>query len=639
MSSTATAPIPSTATREQTPHKQVNGVPLQSVSTYYPETLRVSAVEPDHLKPSTPALRYDPDALKQDYQHQLGKVFNRIIEVIGPFISLLIWLGWDRLWQRDTANRHQYAVRLREILTDLGPTFIKIGQALSTRPDLVSPVFLEELTKLQDKLPPFPNELAFSLIREQLGQDPQDIYQEISATPIAAASLGQVYQGYLKTGEQVAIKVQRPNLLSRISLDMYILRQLALWAKKRFPIRSELVGIVDEFASKLYEEMDYTQEGRNAERFQRLYLTPEIHVPKIHWDYTNRKVLTMEWIDGIKLTHLDRIASAGLDGRKLIEIGVNCSLRQLLENGFFHADPHPGNLLAMYDGRLAYIDFGMMSTVKPHQRYGLLNAIVHLVNRDFPGLANDYVALGFLSDDTDLTPIIPALSQVFAEAMGASVSELNFKSITDKLSAVMYDYPFRVPAYYALIIRSLVTLEGIAIGLDPNFKVLSVAYPYVAGRLLSDPAPELRTSLKDLLFNQGEFRWHRLENLLRNASNSDDFDLKTSLEKALDFVFSERGEFLRHRMVDMIFNKNAQGASGINNVQRLWDLLQENPSFAPLELLPAVMQVAAKPETQELGRQLASRWLEREAAQFIRRLLVPEEPQLLVRAGQQPKLS
>ncbi len=630
-SANGTRSLPASTSNEY----QRNGYqPKNSSFTGKPET-----PDPKGLRSSEPVLCYDPEEVRQQYDNKIFKVIGRLLDIIVPFVTLLLWFAWDRLWGQDQKNRSEYAIRLREILTDLGPAPIKIGQALSTRPDLVSPVFLEELTKLQDQLPPFSNDIAFAIIQSELGQDPHDIYDGVT-TPVAAASLGQVYQAYLKTGERVAIKVQRPDLLARISLDMYILRGLAVWVKRQFPtIRSELVGIAEEFASKLYEEMDYTQEGRNAERFTQLYSSQQnIYVPQIYWAYTGQKVLTMEWIDGIKLTKLDKVAEAGLNGRELIEIGVNSSLRQLLENGFFHADPHPGNLLAMYDGRLAYIDFGMMSTVKPHQRYGLLNAIVHLVNRDFEGLAYDYVELGFLSKDTDLTPIIPALSQVFAEAMGASVAELNFKSITDRLSEVMYDYPFRVPAYYALIIRSLVTLEGIAIGLDPSFKVLSVAYPYVAGRLLTDPAPELRTSLRDLLFNDGSFRWNRLENLLRNASNSDDFNLNESLGKAIDFIFSDRGAFLRERMADMVFSSpsrsgaapsNAQTSassseSGLDRVQRLWDLLQENPDFEPLELLPTMAEVAARPEAQQLGLQLASRWAQREAAHLIRWLFLPE---------------
>lgn len=583
------------------------------------------AVQAPRIRP--PALRYDPEVLAVQFRGQKGLVWGRIWNVITPFLSLGLWWVWDRLWENNRCNRRLYAIRLREILTDLGPASIKIGQALSTRPDLVSPIFLEELVKLQDELPPFSNQVAFQLIRDELGQDPQDIYAEMTASPIAAASLGQVYRGRLKTGEEVAIKVQRPDLLDRISLDMYIVRALALWAQRTFPrIRSELVAIVEEFAGKLFEEMDYMAEGANANKFAELYGHLPIYVPKIYEEYTGRRVLTMEWIDGIKLTNLDKIKEAGLDGRKLIEIGVNCSLRQLLDNGFFHADPHPGNLMAMRDGRLAYIDFGMMSTVLPFQRYGLLKAIVHLVNRDFQGLGRDYVDLGFLSPDTDLTPIIPALAQVFEGAMGASVSELNFKSITDNLSEVMYDYPFRVPAYYALIIRSLVTLDGIAIGIDPSFKVLGVAYPYVAGRLLTDPSPQLRESLKELLFNQGEFRWNRLENLLRNAGNSEDFELQESLEKALDFIFSERGAFLRDRLPDVIFTssngKSGGSALSGDHLQRIWGLLQENPNFEPLELIPAVLKIAARPEAQKLGTELASRWIQREAAHFLRAVLV-----------------
>jgi predicted unusual protein kinase regulating ubiquinone biosynthesis (AarF/ABC1/UbiB family) len=572
-----------------------------------------------------PALRYNPIAIAQQYRGKIWQISGRITHLIMPFVLLLLWVWWDRRWGQEEKNRPRYAVRLREILTQLGPTTIKIGQALSTRPDLVSPMFLEELAKLQDELPPFDNQIAFEFIEQELGFPASEIYREISPQPIAAASLGQVYQAYLKTGEKVAVKVQRPHLEQLISLDMYIVRSLAAWAKKRFKrIRSDLVGIVEEFASKLYEEMDYNNEGQNAERFLELYHHPTIYAPKIYWNYTGRRVLTMEWIDGIKLTNLDKMRVAGLDGRKLIEAGVNSSLKQLLEHGFFHADPHPGNLLAMADGRLAYLDFGMMSSVLPHQRYGLLKAIVHLVNRDFSGLAQDYVELGFLTPETDLGPIIPALNHVFAEAIGASVAELNFKSITDKLSAVMYEYPFRVPAYYALIIRSLVSLEGIAISLDPNFKVLSMAYPYVAGRLLTDPAPELRISLRDLLFNEGQFRWNRLENLLRNASASEDFDLQDSLEKALDFIFSERGSFLRERLVDVIFAANPSGSTGVDHLQRVWTLLSQNPAFQPLELLPAVAKLVVKPEAQQLGRQLASRWFQRSAAQLIRQILLPD---------------
>ena len=620
----AAAPIapPVTSSRSSRP---LRSVPENARGDFSAYAQLNSVADIERWLDGPPEEPYDAEAIADRYRGKYWLMSQRIVAVALPFVMLILRFCSDRLFGQSSKRTRAYAVRLREILTELGPAYIKIGQALSTRPDLVSPVFLEELTKLQDQLPPFSNEIAFGLIEEQLGAKPDEIFLDLTPNPVAAASLGQVYKGRLhSTGEAVAIKVQRPDLVDRISIDIYIVRLLAAWAKDNIVrVKSDLVAIVDEFASKLYEEMDYQKEGRNAEKFRRLYAHPAIHTPHIHWAHTRRKVMTMEWIDGIKLTELEKIEAQGLDGRELIEIGVNCSLRQLLENGFFHADPHPGNLLAMSDGRLAYLDFGMMSSVQPHQRYGLINAIVHLVNRDFNGLAHDYVELGFLTPETDLSPIIPALGEVFASAMGASVSELNFKSITDQLSSVMYEYPFRVPAYYALIIRSLLTLEGIAIGIDPDFKVLSVAYPYIANRLLSDDAPALRKSLQDVLFRDGEFRWNRLENLLRNASSSEDYDLEAATDRALDFLLSERGEFIRDRIAGVIFSSNGTG-DGIEHLQRVWSMLQQDPNFDPFKFLPTIGKAALKPEARDLGRQIVSRWMQRSAARTIRAWLLPD---------------
>lgn len=609
----------------------------------------------------TDIIRYDPVQLMAQYSSRPLKVWGRCLRIVWPFIRLALGLWWDQYGGKREKNEVKRAVQLRQMLTWLGPAYIKVGQALSTRPDLVPPRYLEELTKLQDQLPPFPNQVAYRFIEEELGDRPDNLYAELSPDPVAAASLGQVYKGKLKTGETVAVKVQRPDLKERISLDLYILRNLAVWAKKNIKrVRSDLVAIMDEFGARIYEEMNYTQEGRNAERFAELYgHLRDIYVPRIYWEYTRRRVLTMEWVTGTKLTNLEAIAAQGLDARYLIEVGVNCSLRQLLEHGFFHADPHPGNLLASPEGKLVYLDFGMMSQVKDYQRYGLIEAVVHLVNRDFEGLAKDYVKLEFLSPETDLSPIIPALSNVFNNALGASVAELNFKSITDQLSAVMYEYPFQVPAYYALIIRSLVTLEGIAINVDPNFKVLSKAYPYVAKRLLTDPAPDLRASLRDLLFKDGSFRWNRLENLLRNARDSQDYDLDLVLNQTIDFLFSPRGAFIRDRLVDEIIkgvdtlgrNTFANVTSGLRqrvglngnqpptrtiakipepksleHIQRIWGILQETRGFDPMKILPLIPELLMKRETQNMGQQIASGLAQRVVARFIREVLLTEEP-------------
>ena len=622
------------------------------------ETIAVESSQPPQSQPlSDNEWRYDPERINNYYRNRPLAVIRRLVALILPGTAFGVRLLFDKVRGRIAENEQKRAIELKEILTELGPTYIKIGQALSTRPDLVPPTYLEELAQLQDQLPPFDNEIAYQFIQEELGSLPKEIYAEISPDPVAAASLGQVYKGKLKTGEEVAIKVQRPDLLRRITIDLYILRKVAFFARNNVKrIRSDLVAIMDEFAERIFEEMNYSHEGYNAERFKELYnYIQDIYVPQIYWEYTGRRVLTMEWISGIKLTNLPAIQEAGIEATRLVEIGVECSLRQLLEYGFFHADPHPGNLLAMSDGRLAYLDFGMMSEIKPYQRYGLIQAVVHLVNRDFESLAQDYVQLEFLSEDTDLEPIIPALASVFENALGASVAELNFKSITDKMSGVMYEFPFQVPAYYALIIRSLVTLEGIAIGIDPNFKVLSKAYPYVAKRLLIDPAPELRQSLKDLLFREGSFRWNRLENLLRNARNSEDYDFEKVLDQALDFLFSERGEFIRERLVDELvkaidiygqrsfynFSSSLREQVGLavneappqlgeNNqnlehIQNIIEILRDTPGFDPMRIVPLVPKVLSKPETQQMGQKIVGKLTEKAIARFIRNIVLQDQ--------------
>jgi predicted unusual protein kinase regulating ubiquinone biosynthesis (AarF/ABC1/UbiB family) len=654
--------------------QQVVPVPVEPITVEY-ELSSSSEDSAEVRVMATEAVRYDPVAITAQYKRTPLKVLGRAIQIALPCLFFAFGLWWDRLRGHDVINDRRRAIQLREILTKLGPAYIKVGQALSTRPDLVPPIFLDELSRLQDQLPPFPNELAYQFIEEELGAQPQEIYAELTEQPVAAASLGQVYKGKLKTGETVAVKVQRPGLARTIALDIYILRGLAQWAQNNIKqVQSDLVAIMDEFGTRIFEEMDYTQEGRNAERFAELYGSlPDIYIPKIYWQYTGRRVLTMEWITGTKLTNMETIRSQGVDPSYLIDLGVQCSLRQLLEHGFFHADPHPGNLLATPDGKLAYLDFGMMSEVKPYQRYGLIEAIVHLVNRDFVGLAGDYVKLEFLTPETDLTPIIPALATVFSEALGASVAEINIKKITDQLSELMYEYPFQVPAFFALIIRSLVTLEGIAISVDPEFKVLMKAYPYVSKRLLTDPAPELRASLKDLLFKDGNFRWNRLENLLRNAAKNSDYDMNRVLNQTLDFLFSERGEFIREQLADEIVKAiDAYGRRTLNNVtyslrerlgladsqkppvmtvenaqtaehlKRIWEILQDTPGFDPMQLLPILPQLLMKPETQRMGQKIAGGLAQRTIARLIRETLLQEAPENGSRNGKKaapaPKL-
>jgi len=535
--------------------------------------------------------RYNPEAIAQYYRYRPWLAFWRAFRIIWFFTGFILSLKWDEWQDQVEQNKLKRAAQLREILTRLGPTFIKVGQALSTRPDLIRKDFLDELVKLQDQLPAFEQEIAFKIIETELGRSVEEIYDQISPEPVAAASLGQVYRGRLYSGEEVAIKVQRPNLRPTLTLDLYLMRWAAGWLSPWLPLNlgHDLTTIVDEFGTKLFEEIDYLNEGRNAEKFATNFRNdPRIKVPAIYWRYTSNRVLTLEWINGFKLTDTQRIKQAGLDTNVLIEIGVTSGLQQLLEHGFFHADPHPGNLFAMADGRMAYIDFGMMDQLEESTKETLVDAIVHLINKDYVDLAEDFVKLGFLTPETDIYPIVPALEAVLGDAIGKNVRDFNLKSITDSFSELMYEYPFRIPAKFALIIRSSVTQEGIALSLNPNFKIVEVAYPYVARRLLTGETPQLRRRLLNVLFKDGKFQWQRLENLIAIARADDSFDLLPTAQLGLQYLLSEEGKFLRQQLVLALTEDDRLHTV---EVERIWNLVKDE--LKPARLFDAAIGAIA----------------------------------------------
>jgi len=520
--------------------------------------------------------RYNPDAIARHYRYRPWLAWGRMLKIIWYFARFILSLKWDEWQDQIEPNKGKRAIQLRELLTRLGPTFIKVGQALSTRPDLVRKDFLEELIKLQDQLPAFDNALAYQIIENELDRPISEVYSELSPSPVAAASLGQVYRGRLLSGEEVAVKVQRPHLRPVITLDLYLMRWAAGWLAPLLPLNlgHDLTLIVDEFGIKLFEEIDYINEGRNAEKFATNFRNdPQVKVPVIYWRYTNTRVLTLEWINGFKLTDTKSITAAGLDPEVIIQIGVTSGLQQLLEHGFFHADPHPGNLFAMPDGRMAYIDFGMMDQLEENTKESLVDALVHLVNKDYTDLASNFVKLGFLTPDTNICPIVPALESVLGNAIGKNFGEFNFRTITDEFSELMYEYPFRVPAKFALIIRSLVTQEGIALSLKPNFKIVEVGYPYIARRLLTGESTELRRRLLNVLFKDGKFQWQRLENLIEIARTDSNFDVLPIARMGLQFLLSDEGKFLRRQLVLALTEDDRLHTE---EVQRLWDLVKDD---------------------------------------------------------------
>ena len=597
-------------------------------------------------------LSYDPKTIAEIYKKNPKRLFKRLWQTLVPIFAYIFAIGWDKITGRlkvETKARFR-AKQLTNLLVELGPAFVKAGQALSTRPDIIPVILLEELSELQDQLPGFDGDKAMELIEEDLQAEINDIFLSIDKEPISAASLGQVHKATLKNKEVVAVKVQRPGLREQITLDLYIVRNIAFWLKNNIGlIRSDLVALIDELGNRVFEEMDYLNEANNAEKFRLMHQhNKKIAVPKIYKEISSRRVLTMEWIDGTKLTNLEDVKKLGINPDEMIDIGVQCSLEQLLEHGFFHADPHPGNLLALNDGRLCYLDFGMMSEVSKDSRSGLIQAVVHLVNKNFDKLSQDFVKLGFLSEEVNLEPIVPAFQDVFINAVEMGVSKMDFKSVTDDMSGVMYKFPFKLPPYYALIIRSLLTLEGIALSVDPNFKILGAAYPYFARRLMEDPDPQLRESLKEMLFDKHKFNWDRLEDLLSNAAKQTNLDLEKLLDEVINLLFSPKGGFLRDEIIENLTNqidlislnflKNfnnflpkslKMNTTNENNnlndlillidpLRNFLDILQKIPGYSVDIFLKRVPRLINEPYTKEMGLQIAKKVTQKGVVRLVK---------------------
>eukprot|EP00899_Mesostigma_viride_P001976 jgi/Mesvir1/1177/Mv17674-RA.1 len=446
-------------------------------------------------------LVYDHVAIAAYWSKRPGVVAKRVFQLVTTGWSFLSGVAWDIITDKLQENEVKRAVELREIVTSFGPAYIKLGQALSIRPDVLSPKAMQEMQKLCDKVPSFDNAIAMDLIKSELGAPHYDLFAELSPDPIAAASLGQVYKGRLKSGEVVAVKVQRPFILETVTIDLFILRKIGLALRQVPQIATDVVGLVDEWAARFFEELDYTHEGNNAMLFAEQMAQANLHqvvVPRMFKDFTSRRVLTSQWLDGEKLS-----SSTADDVGTLVNLGVVCYLTQLLETGLFHADPHPGNLIRTPDGRLAILDFGLMTEIDDEIKYGMIEAISHLMHRDYELIVEDFVKLQFIPEGVDLSPILPVLAKVFDQALeGGGAKNINFQELAADLAQITFDYPFRIPPYFALIIRAIGVLEGIALVGNPEFAIVDEAYPYIAQRLLTDKSDRLRAALKYTIYGK-----------------------------------------------------------------------------------------------------------------------------------------
>jgi len=461
---------------------------------------------------------YDPAALQKFFKKRPLTILQRIVQLASVGGGLALKLALDNLLGRMKDNPEleiKRAGELRDTITSLGPFYIKIGQALSIRPDVLSPRSMVELQKLCDKVPCYDSKVAFATIERELGKPVDELFSEITPEPVAAASLGQVYKAKLRsTGETVAVKVQRPAVLETVSLDLFLAREIGLFARN-FPQltdRLDAVALLDEFAFRFYQELDYNLECENGLRIaDDMSVLPMVVIPKNYPEFTSRRVHVAEWIDGEKLSQ-----SKADDVGALVNLGVITYMTQLLEKGFFHADPHPGNMLRTDDGKLAILDFGLMTEITDNQKYGMVEAIAHLINRDYTEIGQDFINLDFIPEGTDTEPIVPALTTVFDVALaGGGAKSINFQELAADLAVITYEFPFRIPPYFALVIRAISVLEGIALVGNPEFAIIDEAYPYIARRLMTDDSPRLRAALRYMVYGrEGQFDAERLIDLL-----------------------------------------------------------------------------------------------------------------------------
>ncbi len=427
---------------------------------------------------------------------------------------------------RKQARLEKQAAWLRESLIDLGPTFIKIGQALGTRADLLPLEYVKQLATLQDNVPAFSTAEAFARIEAELGRPLHELYPEIDSEPIAAASLGQVYRARLRTGEEVAVKVQRPELESIISFDVAILFRLVKLTNRFFPRANENAdweGMLREFHTTIFEEMDYVKEGRNADRFRYNFRTwRAVRVPKIFWSHTSTRVLTLEFIRGTKVVDIAGLKANRISPVKVNRLLIRTYLKQLLEDGFFHADPHPGNLLVMDSGHLAFFDFGMVGRINPKLQTQMIDAFFHVVSRDVHGLGQDIINLNFLKPGVDPETVRPVVEGLFKHYLNLKLGEVNFKELTYDLAEVMYEYPFRLPSNFTYIMRALMTLEGIGVVTDPEFSFFETAKPFAKEFMLRREGRIFRQLIFDKLTGRenGDSRiaWSRVWKLTKMAA-------------------------------------------------------------------------------------------------------------------------
>ncbi|HSQ40157.1 MAG TPA: lipopolysaccharide core heptose(II) kinase RfaY [Anaerolineales bacterium] len=406
-------------------------------------------------------------------------------------------LPTEPLWLRDLypfpiQEPASLPAHFRQALEELGPAFVKLGQMLSTRPDVLPPSYIVELAKLQDNVPPVPWNEIHAVIQTELGALPEKIFGEIDPKPLAAASLAQVHAAKLLTRQKVVIKVQRPNILPTIQTDLEIIRDIANYAEQHTPLGRvyNLVEIVEDFADTLHNELNYQSEGRNADRIRENFAQEHcLHIPSVYWEYTTRRVLVMEYIEGIKITDIATLDEAGYDRKKIANNAARMIVKEILEDGFFHADPHPGNLIVMEDEVIGAMDFGMVGYLSDADRTNLIRLYSVAVQMDAKSVTDGLIHIGAAPIDVNRHALSQDIERLLRYYNGLALKDVHVNELMDSLMPLAFEYRLQLPTNFWQLGKTLAMMEGIGYKLAPEFDVFAFSGPYVAKLMLKAALP------------------------------------------------------------------------------------------------------------------------------------------------------
>ncbi|WP_432561889.1 ABC1 kinase family protein [Kineococcus sp. SYSU DK003] len=420
----------------------------------------------------------------QDRYLQISRILSR--HGLGYFIDALglerwVRTDWDFLGRPRERERHSRAEHVRLVMEELGPTAVKIGQILSTRPDLLPPTFQRELEKLQDSATPVPYETVRDAVHEELGQDPEDLFVNFSRTPLASASIGQAHTAVLDDGTQVVVKVRRPGVVEEVEGDLEILRTLAVQASRRWSVAADydVVGLATDFADTLRAELDYLAEGHNAERFARNFEgDPDIRIPTVYWETTTSRVITLERLHGVKISDEAALAEYGIDRSALAARATRLLADMVFEHGFFHADPHPGNFLIEPSGRIGLLDYGMVGEVDERSREHLAMLLAAFDRRDPARIAAAFATVGVTEHRVDRVRLTTDCAHLLRTYEGLPLGKISVGDIVRDVLEILRRHHLALPRNLALVVKMIVMTEGLGASLDPEFQLGRILGPY-----------------------------------------------------------------------------------------------------------------------------------------------------------------